>query len=49
MGNSTGNFDDYWRNVHSNPRIQGGFIWDFVDQGFQFLDFYLCEKKIEDL
>ncbi len=33
MGNSTGNFDLYWRHFKAQPRLQGGFIWDFVDQG----------------
>ena len=34
MGNSTGNFQDYWDVIESNPQLQGGFIWDWVDQGF---------------
>ena len=34
MGNSTGNFQDLWDFVESNPQHQGGFIWDWVDQGF---------------
>ena len=34
MGNSTGNFQDLWDYVESNPQHQGGFIWDWVDQGF---------------
>lgn len=33
MGNSVGNFQDYWDVFESNPHLQGGFIWDFVDQG----------------
>lgn len=33
MGNSTGNFKEYWEFIHSNPQLQGGFIWDWVDQG----------------
>ncbi|GAB4417314.1 MAG: glycoside hydrolase family 2 TIM barrel-domain containing protein [Bacteroidia bacterium] len=33
MGNSTGNFGDFWRIFYSEPRAQGGFIWDWVDQG----------------
>ncbi|MFN8206876.1 MAG: glycoside hydrolase family 2 TIM barrel-domain containing protein [Bacteroidales bacterium] len=36
MGNSLGNFSDYWQIIRSNPRhFQGGFIWDFVDQGLR--------------
>ncbi len=35
MGNSTGNFQDLWDFVESHPQQhQGGFIWDWVDQGF---------------
>jgi beta-galactosidase len=33
MGNSTGNIRDYWNLFYSHPGIQGGFIWDWVDQG----------------
>ncbi|MCY1720001.1 DUF4981 domain-containing protein [Prolixibacteraceae bacterium Z1-6] len=33
MGNSTGNFQEYWDLVDSNRQVQGGFIWDWVDQG----------------
>jgi beta-galactosidase len=35
MGNSTGNFQDYWDVIEKYPKLQGGFIWDWVDQGFQ--------------
>ncbi len=34
MGNSTGNFQDYWDVIESNDQLQGGSIWDWVDQGF---------------
>lgn len=35
MGNSLGNFTDYWKVIRSNKQaFQGGFIWDFVDQCF---------------
>jgi beta-galactosidase len=33
MGNSTGNFQDYWNVIEKYPKLQGGFIWDWVDQG----------------
>ncbi|MGQ1945555.1 glycoside hydrolase family 2 TIM barrel-domain containing protein [Geofilum sp. OHC36d9] len=33
MGNSTGNFKEYWDLIRSSPYLQGGFIWDWVDQG----------------
>lgn len=32
MGNSTGNFQEYWDAYESSPHLQGGFIWDWVDQ-----------------
>ncbi len=36
MGNSLGNFTDYWQIIRSNKNnFQGGYIWDFVDQCFQ--------------
>ena len=33
MGNALGNFKEYWDEMNSNPRMLGGFIWDWVDQG----------------
>ena len=33
MGNSTGNLDVYWTAFRREPQLQGGFIWDLVDQG----------------
>ena len=38
MGNSTGSFDFYWDAFYSYPNLQGGFIWDWVDQGFAETD-----------
>ncbi|MDR2936571.1 MAG: DUF4981 domain-containing protein [Rikenellaceae bacterium] len=32
MGNSTGNLRDWWEVVYRYPNLQGGFIWDWVDQ-----------------
>ncbi|WP_432081874.1 glycoside hydrolase family 2 TIM barrel-domain containing protein [Streptomyces sp. WAC 04229] len=32
MGNSTGNFKKYWDVVRAHDVLQGGWIWDFVDQ-----------------
>ncbi len=34
MGNSNGNLKDYWETIRKYPILQGGFIWDWVDQGF---------------
>lgn len=33
MGNSTGNLQDYWDIIEKYGLLQGGFIWDWVDQG----------------
>ena len=33
MGNSTGNLQEYWDVIDNHPHLQGGFIWDWVDQG----------------
>lgn len=33
MGNAMGNFGEYWEEIYSHPRMAGGFIWDWVDQG----------------
>lgn len=33
MGNSTGNLWDQWKAIYKYPNLQGGFIWDWVDQG----------------
>ncbi|MES2519734.1 MAG: glycoside hydrolase family 2 TIM barrel-domain containing protein [Bacteroidota bacterium] len=33
MGNSVGNFKEYWDVIEKYPNLQGGFIWDWVDQG----------------
>ena len=39
MGNSNGNFQEYWDLIRSSPKMQGGFIWDWVDQGLQAYDY----------
>jgi len=35
MGNSTGNFQDYWDVIELYDNLQGGFIWDWVDQSLR--------------
>jgi beta-galactosidase len=35
MGNSTGNLQEYWDVIESHPQLQGGAIWDWVDQGIR--------------
>lgn len=38
MGNSTGNLKEYWDVIRAHRRTQGGFIWDWVDQGLTKYD-----------
>ncbi|HEV2695284.1 MAG TPA: glycoside hydrolase family 2 TIM barrel-domain containing protein [Verrucomicrobiae bacterium] len=33
MGNAVGNLQEYWNEIYSNPRMMGGFIWEWCDQG----------------
>lgn len=36
MGNSIGNFKEYWDLIRSEPSYQGGYIWDFMDQALRW-------------
>jgi beta-galactosidase len=36
MGNSVGGFKEYWDLYRKYPKLQGGFIWDFVDQSIRW-------------
>ncbi|MEN1679622.1 MAG: glycoside hydrolase family 2 TIM barrel-domain containing protein [Planctomycetota bacterium] len=38
MGNSVGNLQEYWHVIDSSPRLLGGYIWDWVDQGLRRTD-----------
>ena len=38
MGNSVGNLADYWEVIDAHPQLQGGFIWDWVDQALRATD-----------
>ena len=39
MGNSCGGLDEYWDAIRAHPGLQGGFVWDWVDQALvQTLD-----------
>lgn len=35
MGNSDGNFQEYFDIINTSRHMQGGFIWDWVDQGLK--------------
>lgn len=36
MGNSVGNLQDYWNIIEKYPNLQGGYIWDWVDQSLEY-------------
>ena len=38
MGNSNGNIDIQWEAINKYPNLQGGYIWDWVDQGMEAYD-----------
>ncbi len=38
MGNSNGNLDIQWKEIYKYPNLQGGYIWDWVDQGIEEID-----------
>lgn len=38
MGNSVGNLQDYWNIIEKYPNLQGGYIWDWVDQSLEYKD-----------
>ncbi|MDR1220227.1 MAG: DUF4981 domain-containing protein [Treponema sp.] len=35
MGNSNGSLSDYWKAIETHHGLQGGYIWDWIDQGFE--------------
>lgn len=38
MGNGPGGLTEYWDAFYKYPRMQGGFVWDFIDQGLRKYD-----------
>ena len=42
MGNSLGNMDEYMEKLEEYPCYQGGFIWDYIDQGLYDENHHLC-------
>lgn len=38
MGNGPGNLKEYWDAIENHHGLQGGFIWDWVDQGLVKVD-----------
>lgn len=37
MGNSLGNFKEYWDVIENNPSLQGGYVWEWIDQALDTL------------
>lgn len=37
MGNSLGNFKEYWDAIEHNPSLQGGYVWEWIDQALDTL------------
>ena len=48
MGNSGGNFAEYWKLIRKYPIFQGGFIWDFVDQGLHRHPHFDASRTLSD-
>jgi beta-galactosidase len=38
MGNAVGNLKDYWEAIEEYESLQGGFLWDWIDQGLKKVD-----------
>jgi beta-galactosidase/beta-glucuronidase len=36
MGNGPGSLQEYWQIIESSPRLQGGFVWEWIDHGLRF-------------
>ena len=48
MGNSSGGFLEYWDLVRKYPKYQGGYIWDFVDQGLHRKPAFKASRTVAD-
>ena len=48
MGNSGGNLKDYWDLVRKYPIFQGGYDWDFVDQGLHLNPDFKASRSVAD-
>ncbi len=46
MGNSNGGLKEIWDIIHKNPRLAGGFIWDWMDQGILVKEEDGCEQFV---
>ena len=48
MGNSAGNFHEYWQLARKYPIFQGGYIWDFVDQALHRKPHFVASRTVAD-
>lgn len=48
MGNSSGGFLEYWQMIRKYPKYQGGYIWDFVDQGLHRAPDFKASRTVAD-
>lgn len=48
MGNSGGNLKEYWDLVRKYPKFQGGYDWDFVDQGLHRTPDFKASRTVAD-
>jgi beta-galactosidase len=46
VANALGHFDDYWDRFYRYPSLQGGFIWDWVDQGLMVDLFTTTDRSL---
>ncbi|HPO13196.1 MAG TPA: glycoside hydrolase family 2 TIM barrel-domain containing protein [Candidatus Hydrogenedentes bacterium] len=49
MGNSTGNLKEYWEAIRTHKRMQGGFIWDWVDQSLRQKTSHFIQDRASNL
>ncbi|MFC2760724.1 glycoside hydrolase family 2 TIM barrel-domain containing protein [Hallella multisaccharivorax] len=49
MGNSGGNLKEYWDLIRKYPKFQGGYDWDFVDQGLHRKPDFQASRTVADL
>lgn len=48
MGNSGGNLKEYWDLIRKYPKFQGGYDWDFVDQGLHRHPDFRADRTVAD-
>lgn len=48
MGNSGGNLKEYWDLIRKYPKFQGGYDWDFVDQGLHRHPDFKADRTVAD-